>query len=224
MLSALLLVISLAGQSPPAANVQELIAPVRDAYAQVEARHSKLPPSQDDKDKLERLLELDQAGRAAISKMALSTLTPDDRKAAIQAAMKEIEKHDLKSQIVLKDILARDGWIVESKYGENAAKSAFLIVQHATNDPAFMRRSLEMIKHALDLKQVRPNAYALLADRIALAFDGKPQIYGTQVDCRSGTWAPFDVLDPANLDVRRQQIGLKTEAEYLKNFADEPCR
>lgn len=57
---------------------------------------------------------------------------------------------------------------------------------------------------------------AYLTDRVRLG-DGKPQIYGTQIEIKDGRWQPRDVEDPENLDRRRKEIGLPPIAEYLKS-------
>lgn len=60
---------------------------------------------------------------------------------------------------------------------------------------------------------------AYLTDRVLLA-EGKPQIYGTQIEVRDGRWQPCQVEDPDNLDCRRQESGLSPIVEYIKS-ADE---
>ena len=60
--------------------------------------------------------------------------------------------------------------------------------------------------------------YAYLYDRVALAFEHKPQRYGSQVECVHGAYAPQALEDPAHVDERRRAVGLKqTEAEYVKS-------
>lgn len=51
-------------------------------------------------------------------------------------------------------------------------------------------------------------------DRI-LVNEGKPQIYGTQVQVFEGKALPRPVEDPDNLDKRRKEMGLGSFDDYL---------
>jgi len=205
-------------------QAQALVAPVHAAYAKVEADQAKLRPPKDDRERLERLYDLDQAGRTAIEAIDFAALPETERNAAMAAAWDEINAHDLAAQRALKTMLARDGWITIPKYGRKASTAAFLIVQHAVNDPDLMRSTLATVGPLAAKGEVDGGNYALMYDRVALEFDHKPQRYGSQVICDRGAWKPREVEDPANLDARRKAIGLKrSEAEYLALFAAMPC-
>ena len=116
------------------------------------------------------------------------------------------------------------GWFDRELYGDKAASAAFLIVQHATNDPQLMRDTLAKLEPLARQRKIDGGQYALMYDRVALEFEHKPQRYGSQVSCTAGSWRADDVEDPARLDERRRAVGLKqTEAEYLALFKARPC-
>jgi hypothetical protein len=202
--------------SPQAAK---LIAPVHQVYLTLQAEQATYPPAKTAGDKLERLYDLDQAGRGIEQNVDLSSLPKAQQKLAKNAMDAEIAKHDLDNQKVLKAVIPATGWFKASSDGERATMSAFLVVQHAGNDPQLMRDALPRIKTEVDAGEASAQWYALLFDRVAVEFDHKPQRYGTQTSCVQGKWLLDKVEDPANLDARRKAVGLKeSEAEYLKHF------
>jgi hypothetical protein len=212
-------IVSAAGGLSPQATA--LIAPVHAAYQKVEAAQAKLPPARTTSEKLERMLDLDQAGRLAVSDVDFTKLPEDQRQGAESS---EITRHDLADQAELKTLIPPEGWFRKSVYGEKAAKAAFVIVQHAVNDRDFMRRTLAEIARLVPQGEADGGEYALMYDRITLEFDHKPQRFGSQVFCVQGAWAPKNVEDQTHLDQLRKAVGLKTtEAEYLKLFGDNAC-
>jgi hypothetical protein len=56
-----------------------LVALVHLAYAEVEKRQAALPPPTNDRERLERLLDIDQAGRNAMQTIDLSQLSEEDQ-------------------------------------------------------------------------------------------------------------------------------------------------
>lgn len=200
-----------------------LIGLVYAAYAEVEKRQAALPPPITDRERLERLYDLDQAGRDAMMKIDLSELPEEEQEEAIGAIAGEIGAHDVLNQRALKKVLPKSGWFRLSVIGDKAEKAAFLIVQHAVNDPALMRATLPKIEAAVKKGDAKGEDYAELYDRIALEFDHKPQRYGSQLQCVEGHWVPLDLEDPEHLDALRASIGLPSEEENLKRWENSPC-
>jgi hypothetical protein len=193
---------------------------VQAAYAAVEETQAKWPPATTAKEKLERMYDLDQAGRAAMGAVDLSSLPKPEQAKAAMAMNKEVERHDLANQRTLKQIIPANGWFKVSTEGDKGALSAFLIVQHASDDPQLIRDTLPRLKSALDEGEASGQWYAMMFDRVAVEFDHKPQRYGTQLRCVQGTWKLDKTEAPAQLDARRKEIGLKeTEDQYLKHFS-----
>lgn len=208
------------GLSPEAAA---LIAPVHAAYVDVERRQATLPPAANDRERLERLLDVDQEARGVWVKIDLAPLPEDQRSLAIAALDAEISAHDIADQAALKQMIPPEGWFRRSVIGRKAALSAFLIVQHAVEDPDLMRATLPKIEAMVKEGEADGGQYALLYDRVALLFDKKPQRYGSQVGCTDGKWGPANVEDPVHLDELRKSVGLPPEADYLQTFATTPC-
>lgn len=218
-----LAVLMLAGQAPKGAltpEAQALIAPVREAYETVEARQAKLPPPKDARERLERMGELDQVGRVALAPIDFKVLSPEQSQLARAEVWVEIGKRDRANQAALKAMMPKTGWFERSTYGENASEGAFLIVQHAVNDPDLMRDVLARMEPLIAKGEVNGPQWAMLYDRVALEFDKKPQRYGTQVTCEHGTpWRLQDLENPSEVDARRKAVGFTTTiAEYVKRF------
>ncbi len=120
----------------------------------------------------------------------------------------------------LTEILDAHGWPMRSRVGEGAAGDAWMILQHAIGHPALMRRGLELLRRA-PAEEVPPIEIAMLDDRIR-AFEGRGQLYGTQLDWDdAGQLSPLPLEDPEGVDARRASIGLPPLAEYLQQHRAE---
>lgn len=124
----------------------------------------------------------------------------------------------------LKRELDTGGWFAISTEGAEADKAAWALIQHADRDPDLQARTLAMLEPLARGGDTRPQNYALLYDRVAVA-QKRPQRYGTQGGCNpAGVWAPFETEDPANLDQRRATMGLQPEADYVTTISPRVCR
>jgi hypothetical protein len=115
----------------------------------------------------------------------------------------------------LKAYVARWGWPTSAQVGREAVEAAFLIVQHAVHDTAFMRAMLPAIEQARRQGDLNGGAVALLTDRIEVKA-GHAQIYGTQLSLKDGRWVLDPLADSASVDARRKSMGLPPLAEYLR--------
>ena len=195
------------------------------AYGKVEAEQAKLPPPRSDREKLVRLQARDQAGRDVLATLDLSGLTKEGRKTALAAMSEQIFRQDLRDQAELQALIPKSGWFPISVYGRDGALAAWLVVQHATNNPGLMRRTIASLDRMRHTGEAQPTAYAIMYDRVALMFDHKPQRYGTQLGCQSGHLLPENVENPVYLDSRRKAAGFKqTEASYVREMDDGYCR
>ena len=122
----------------------------------------------------------------------------------------------------LKAHIERWGWPTVAQVGQEAVNSAFLIVQHAVHDTAFMRAMLPAIQEGHQRGDLDGQAVALLTDRVEVKA-GRPQIYGTQLSLKDGKWVLDPLADSAGVDARRQKMGLPPLAEYLR-FVDSAMR
>lgn len=115
----------------------------------------------------------------------------------------------------LKDYVARWGWPTAAQLGRDAVEAAFLIVQHAVHDTAFMRAMLPAIEQAHRRGDLDGGAVAMLTDRVEVKA-GHSQIYGTQLSLKSGRWVFDPIADSAAVDGRRKSMGLPPLAEYRR--------
>jgi hypothetical protein len=203
-------------------KVLQYAAPVHAAFARVELEQAAMPRPKDDAERLVRLQAIDQAGRDVLSHTDLTKIPPSYLVPAGTVAMAEINAHDAENQAALRRMLPPSGWFSISVYGPDAAKAAFLIVQHGPAD--LQREALHRMAPLLGSKEIDGRLYATLYDRIALAEDHQPQRYGTGVVCRNGAWAPDRLEDPAGLDARRKAMGFtQSEQDYVASFSHTPC-
>ncbi len=93
--------------------------------------------------------------------------------------------------------------------------AAFLIVQHAVHDTAFMRAMLPLITESHRRGDLDGGAVALLTDRVEVKA-GRPQIYGTQLSLHDGRWVLDPIKDSARVDERRAAMGLPPLAQFLR--------
>ena len=136
----------------------------------------------------------------------------------LQANVAETCRTDRANTEWLKADVKDNGWPRLSREGPKMAEDAWLLIQHADHDVAFQREVLPLLEALLPSKDVAPQAYALLYDRVATA-EKRLQRYGTQGRCvGEATWEPWPVEDPDHLDERRAKVGLGSEADYKKLF------
>lgn len=206
-------------------EITALVAPVVTAVAAEEARQAALPPAATDRERLERMGELDQVGRRVAITVDLSHVPEADRPAADMALWAPIGAMDDRLSAELIRMLPAEGWFYKSVYGEDAARTAFLIIQHA--DATLQRRFVPVLESLVASGEVEGSSYGLMYDRLALS-EGRPQRYGTQMTCKNARWVIDygNLEDPERADERREALGfMQTLAEYETNFARyPPCK
>lgn len=92
--------------------------------------------------------------------------------------------------------------------------SIFLIIQHAPLP--YQQHYLPLVRKSAEAGELPKRSLAMLEDRIAVR-EGRPQVYGTQVNIATGVTL-YDVIDPPNLNSRRSSVGLEPICSYLKRF------
>jgi hypothetical protein len=109
----------------------------------------------------------------------------------------------------LRELIAEHGWPAEDIAGEDGAKAAWFIVQHAVGEPEFQRRTLVRLLEGAAQGRVPAWHAALLEDRIAL-HEGRPQRFGSQwVDSpEDGRLRPWQLADPERVNELRASVGL----------------
>ncbi|AVQ04419.1 hypothetical protein B7G68_11035 [Caulobacter segnis] len=182
-----------------------------------------LPPPANDAEKLERMGRLDQVGRRVLVTIDLSLLPPEEMNAARKAMWDPVEEADAENEKALLAMAPPEGWFLKSRYGDKAAKAAFMIVQHSNLE--LWRRFVPVLEPLVAKGEVDGQNYGLMYDRLALN-EGRPQRYGSQVVCEAGKWAPDRLEDPETVDERRKAMGFpQSMAEYLAYFQTNypPC-
>ena len=120
----------------------------------------------------------------------------------------------------LTEVVSSVDWPGQSMVGEDGAHAAWLLAQHADQDPAFQRRCLELMTQAVASGEAAKADLAYLTDRVLLA-EGKAQEYGTQFTGRESGWTPRRLRDPETVDERRAAMSLETLAENTARMAAE---
>jgi len=120
----------------------------------------------------------------------------------------------------LDKIINDNGWPGKSLVGEDGAKAAFLIAQHAISKPELQRLFLSHLKTAVLDGEANPVQEACLEDRI-LFNEGKPCLYGMLFDWDESGNLVANVDDEAAVNERRKKLGLDTLAEALQKHRKE---
>jgi hypothetical protein len=120
------------------------------------------------------------------------------------------EAHARELELIIDD----EGWPTSDVADADGAEAAWLVAMHAVSRPSFMRRCLGLLKGAANRGEAPARQAALLEDRIR-ALEGRPQIFGTQLDWQNGRLSPLPIEHPETVDSRRAAVGLETLAEAI---------
>ncbi len=127
----------------------------------------------------------------------------------------KIREVDLKHCAAMKRIISDYGWPTISMVGKKAAHAAWLLIQHADEDPVFQQTCLKMMQLALRKDEFFPEDVAHLTDRILFNL-GKKQKFGTQFRLHNGVREPYPILNPKDVDKRRVAYGLPPIAVAIR--------
>ncbi len=144
-------------------------------------------------------------------------LSPDGRAAMRLLLLPETAARDRRTTAWLKTIVAEHGWPSISRVGERGSNAAWLLVQHADEDPIFQLEALRLMEPLAARGDVNRRNYAYLYDRVMVKLSGR-QLYGTQFQCIAGKHEPRPVEDDARLDARRTEAGLEPLADYRRRM------
>jgi hypothetical protein len=120
-----------------------------------------------------------------------------------------MEEVHVRNAARLRELIAEHGWPGEDLAGEDGAKAAWFIVQHAIGEPGFQRQALVLLQSSAAACRVPRWHAAYLEDRIAME-EGRPQRFGTQWmdSLEDGRIRPWQLADPEHVDELRATAGL----------------
>jgi len=115
----------------------------------------------------------------------------------------------------LAEIIDAHGWPTARLVGEEAARRAWLVAQHADRQLDLQRRALALMTEAVRAGDADAAQLAMLRDRL-LVNEGRPQIYGTQIaGVVDGAPVPWPCEEPEKMDQRRAEVGLDSFAVHI---------
>jgi len=164
------------------------------------------------RDRLVKMLEVDQKIRADYAALFTGGKQPDNAVSAPIAA--QMDSVDRANTTELKALIEQYGWPTRKLVAREGANAAFLIVQHADKDVAFQKKYLEFLREEFRKGDVPGEAVAMLDDRTRVA-EGRKQRYGTQMTLVDGQIKIEPMDDEANVDKRRRELGMVPLAEYI---------
>lgn len=133
--------------------------------------------------------------------------------------MPEMERIDSTNQAIVEQILNKYGWLPQSKVGENAALTLFLVVQHSRL--SFMEKYLPLLQQQVAEGEANRRHAAMMEDRM-LMWQGKKQVYGSQASNMvrpGGDMLIWPIEDVEHVNARRSEAGFPTTVEaYAKSL------
>ena len=187
----------------------KLVNKVRENKAQTES-HLNQPLAQ----QLEMVFNDDQKYRLLVDS---AEKISGKNSPQLDSLRKIINAQDAKNISIVTNLLDQYGWLGTDDVGRKGNQALFLVIQHA--DPATRKKYLPLMREGMERTKAAPSEYALLEDRVLLD-DGKGQRYGSQVrmNPEKGTYELYPIEDEANVNVRREEIGLAPLEDYLRQW------
>jgi len=112
----------------------------------------------------------------------------------------------------VRDIIDRHGFPTPSMVGSDGVSATFLIIQHAPLET--QEEMLPLVETSYQQGHLPGSSYAELVDRIRTR-NGEPQLYGTQGSIQNGKLVLHAIADSADVDTRREELGMMPLDEYL---------
>jgi hypothetical protein len=172
------------------------------------------------RDEILRRMRADQEARSSAVELMRSQAPGEPPSDQARQAMARMRAVDEENTAWLRRLVHERGWPKRSEVGDEAARAAWLLVQHSDLDPAFQRECLELLDEAVQAGEASPRDLAYLTDRVLRA-EGKPQRYGTQfAQGPDGRLEPQALEDPERVDERRASVGLGPLEDYARRMRE----
>jgi hypothetical protein len=130
------------------------------------------------------------------------------RQAYIDATRDAFEARGKANSDALKAILDHISWTELAALSPQTARQAWLLISHSPDDD-FKRRMIAIFEPLARNGSIPGSDYANLVDDVRMD-EGRPQLYGTNYECRDGVYQPKPTEDMATLNARRAALGMET--------------
>ncbi len=121
---------------------------------------------------------------------------------------------DTANLIWLQKLISDQGFPNAAQVGKEGVHLAWVLLQHADQDPALQRGLLPVLTQRHAAGELPANDLARISDRVLVA-DGEPQKYGTQFDWFAGDFTLPEPTTLAAVDASRAELGLMPLADYV---------
>ncbi|MEN0004915.1 MAG: DUF6624 domain-containing protein [Bacteroidota bacterium] len=127
---------------------------------------------------------------------------------------------DARNQEIVISILEQCGMPTTKEVNRSQVEAVWLVIQHGRIK--YQKKYLPLFKIAAEAGDLDLKRILMMEDRI-LVGEGKPQIYGTQLERNSttGEYELSETVEPEYLNQRRAAVGFEPMEEYLLNFGME---
>ncbi|NMM48954.1 DUF6624 domain-containing protein [Marinigracilibium pacificum] len=130
-------------------------------------------------------------------------------------SLMQAEDKKLEKEVV--EIIEKHGWVGKSLVGGKANTALWLVIQHAPLE--IQEKYIPLMTESVKKGESSGSQLALLVDRIEMR-NGRPQIYGSQITTNNetGETQVHELVDPANVNKRRAEVGLGPLEDYARRF------
>lgn len=157
---------------------------------------------------LERIHDLDQRDRENVGAFGIGTPERDS-----------VNRHMLRMDSLntsrVASIIDSAGWLGAEAIGTKASGTLWLVIQHAPLP--VQERYLPEMRLAVEEGKARAMDLAYLEDRVEMR-NGRPQIYGSQVEMKDGRSRLWPIMDEDMVNERRKGVGLGPLEDYAAQF------
>lgn len=138
---------------------------------------------------------------------------------ADSAEAKAADADDARNALFVADVLKKYGFPTAQMVGRKGVMEFFMLVQHS-HSPELIREALGKARPLMLRGEMARHDYALMIDRLRM-YQGKDQIYGSQVSEDGGKVEALPIQDRASVDRRREIMEMEPFDAYLRSFQSE---